>query len=128
REPAADDLLGHALARLPAVNVGGVEEVEAAIERAIHDREAFRLGGLGPEVHRAETEPAHLEARATELHVFHRRHPPFSPLERLSVLKEPTGGTTVGERRQPNRGIGALLHGAGRAGAAHARANPARAR
>src|SRR5262245_49099449 len=54
REPAPDDLLGHPLARLPAVDVGGVEEVEATVDRAIHDREALRLGGLGPEVHRAE--------------------------------------------------------------------------
>ena len=29
REPAADDLLGDAFALLPAVDVGGVEEVDA---------------------------------------------------------------------------------------------------
>ena len=39
-EPAPDDLLGDALALLPAVDVRGVEEVDAVLVRAVHDRVA----------------------------------------------------------------------------------------
>jgi hypothetical protein len=35
REPAADDLLGDALAGAPAVDVRGVEEVDAELERPV---------------------------------------------------------------------------------------------
>src|SRR5439155_8073029 len=69
-QPAADDLLGHTLAALPAVDVGGIEEVEAELERPVHDREALALRRLGAEVHRAEAEAAHLESRASELRVL----------------------------------------------------------
>src|SRR5262249_39498656 len=65
-DPPADDLLGDALARLPPVDVGGVEEVDAELERTIHDDEAVALARERTEVHRAETEPAHLEAGAAE--------------------------------------------------------------
>src|SRR5207249_3608450 len=45
REPAADDLLGDALAAAPAVDVGRVEEVDAGLARAVHEREAVALAG-----------------------------------------------------------------------------------
>src|SRR5262249_1388241 len=61
-EPATDDLLGHALTRLPAVDVRGVEEVEAQLERMVHDGEAVRLAGVRTEVHGAEAERAHPNA------------------------------------------------------------------
>jgi hypothetical protein len=77
-EPAADDLLRGAEALLhvrglrAAVDVGGVEEVDALFERLVHDREAGRLVGDPAEVHRPEREPADLQARASEVRVLHR--------------------------------------------------------
>ncbi len=71
REPAADDLLGHALALLPPVDVGGVEEVDPQLQRAIHDRERVGFGRFGTEVHRAEAEPTDLQTCPTELDVAH---------------------------------------------------------
>src|SRR6185312_429205 len=71
RQPPPDDLLRHALALLPAVDVGGVEEVDPQLERAIHDRERLPLAGLGPEVHRPEAEPTDLQRRPTEPDVVH---------------------------------------------------------
>jgi hypothetical protein len=53
-EPAADDLLGPALANLPAVGVGGVKEIEAQFEGLIHDGKRIGLAGLRAEVHRPE--------------------------------------------------------------------------
>ena len=38
-EPAPDDLLGDTLAGLPAVDIGGVEEVDAQFEGLVHDGE-----------------------------------------------------------------------------------------
>jgi hypothetical protein len=40
REPPADDLLGDALTGLPAVDVGGVEEVKPGVMCRVHDRVA----------------------------------------------------------------------------------------
>ena len=67
REPAADDLLGLAA----AVAVGGVEEVDPALEGAVHDREAVGLARLRPEVHRAEAQRAHEQASTSEMAVVH---------------------------------------------------------
>jgi hypothetical protein len=44
----------------PAVDVGGVEEVDAVLERLVHDREAGCLVGYPAEVHRPERETADL--------------------------------------------------------------------
>jgi len=85
-EPTADDLLGDATTGLPAVDVGGVEEVEAELERSVHDREALALSRLWTEVHRAEAEAAHLESRAPELHVLHDRLL-RSPIDELAVFE-----------------------------------------
>src|SRR5689334_13439376 len=71
REPAPDDLLRDALAGLPAVDVGRVEEVDAGVERAIHDREAVGLARERPEVHRAEAEAAHAQTGTAETDVVH---------------------------------------------------------
>src|SRR4029077_405219 len=78
-QPAADDLLGHALARLPAVDVRGVEEVDPRVERAVHDREAVGLGRLRAEVHGAEAETAHAETGAAEADILHARGPSTRP-------------------------------------------------
>src|SRR5262249_45437535 len=72
RQPATDDLLGDALARLPPVDVRGVEEVDADLERLVHHGEAVRLAGVRTEVHRPQTEPADPRSRPTELDVLHR--------------------------------------------------------
>jgi hypothetical protein len=45
-----------------AVDVGAVEEVDASLERLVHDREARRLVGDPPEIHRPESETADLQA------------------------------------------------------------------
>src|SRR5437016_4585796 len=67
REPAADDLLGDALARAPAVHVGRVEEDDPELERAVHDGEAVALAGEWAEVHGAEAEPADPEPALAEM-------------------------------------------------------------
>src|SRR5207245_2427624 len=40
RKPAPDDLFGNTFAYFPAINVGAVPEVEAQVQRFIHDRKA----------------------------------------------------------------------------------------
>ena len=63
-QPPADGLLRDAVPLLhvrrlrAAVDVGGVEEVDARIDRGVHDREAARLVHGETEVHRAEADPA----------------------------------------------------------------------
>src|SRR6185312_4070360 len=52
-------------------DVGGVEEVDPQLERAVHDRERVPFAGLGPEVHRPEAEPTDLQRRPTEPDVIH---------------------------------------------------------
>src|ERR1039457_5279665 len=70
-EPAADDLFGDALALLPAVDVGGVEEVEARVQRSVHDLVGCRFVGLGAEVHGAEAEATDGESGTAEVCVLH---------------------------------------------------------
>src|SRR5262249_17035045 len=71
RQPAADDLLGDALARLPAVDVGRVEEVDAELEGPVHDGAAVGFAGEWTEVHRAQAETAHLHTGTPEPDVLH---------------------------------------------------------
>src|SRR5690606_34925296 len=66
-EPAADDLLGASGVAGPAVDVGGVEEVDAQFQRAVHDGEAVGLAGLGAEVHGAQADRADEHAAAAEV-------------------------------------------------------------
>src|SRR5690606_7789008 len=66
-EPVADDALGAALVLTPAVDVGGVEEVDPGVQRRVYDGVAAGLVGLRTEVHRAEDESADLESGASEL-------------------------------------------------------------
>src|SRR5262249_40522939 len=70
-KPSTDDLLGDALPGLPAVHVGGVEEVDAVFEGPVHDGEAVGLARVRAEVHGAEAEAAHLEPGASEMRVVH---------------------------------------------------------
>src|SRR6056297_2758799 len=68
-EPAADDLLRGAGLPAPAVHVGGIEEVDAELQRAVHDVEAVFLGGVPAEVHGAEAEIADFHAVVAEARV-----------------------------------------------------------
>ena len=67
REPPAHDLLSFA----PAIAVGSVEEVDAGIEGAIHDGEAFRLARLRPKVHGAERQRTDEQAGTSEVAIIH---------------------------------------------------------
>src|SRR5919109_4281602 len=71
RKPAADDLLRPAFARFPAIGIGGVKEINAKLERLVHDRKRIFLRGLRTKVHGAKTQTGHLEPRAAQLGVFH---------------------------------------------------------
>ena len=50
-EAAMDDLLRDALALLPAVDVGGIEEIEAELVAPVHDLIAVLFGRLRTKVH-----------------------------------------------------------------------------
>src|SRR6188508_1760303 len=71
RKPTAENLFGPSLSELPPVDVRRVEKVHSQLQRTVHDRHAVRFGGLRPKIHGAETEPAHLDARAPQLYVLH---------------------------------------------------------
>jgi hypothetical protein len=66
REPVAQALLGVAVLLLPAIDVGGVEEVDPELERPVHDGETVLDGGVPAEVHRAEAAVAHLHPVAPQ--------------------------------------------------------------
>ena len=73
-EPSADDRLGAALRlrlRRDGVDLRGVEEVDAALDRIVHLRVAFGLGVLLAEGHGAERERAHLYAGPAEFPILH---------------------------------------------------------
>src|SRR3954467_8005861 len=74
-EPGAEHLFGAPLARVEAVDVGGVEEVDALGQRPVHDRVRVGLLGLPAEVHRAETEAGDRQSAAPEVRVLHDDHP-----------------------------------------------------
>ena len=69
RQGFRNDLLG--LAR--RVDVGGVDEVDPAVEGAVHDPDALVVVGVAPraEHHRPETERADPHAGSTEDAVLH---------------------------------------------------------
>ena len=68
-ERLADDLLGLAV----PVDVGGVDEVDAGVERRVDDPDRVVVVGVAPgaEHHRAEAELADRDACVPELTVFH---------------------------------------------------------
>src|SRR4029079_16611797 len=70
-KPTAENLFGPSLSELPPVDVRRVKKVHSQLQRTVHDRHAARFGGLRSKIHGAETEPAHLDARAPELYVLH---------------------------------------------------------
>src|SRR5688572_1786404 len=68
-EPVADD--GFRLARLAAVAVGGVEEVDPLLMGDVHDGVRVLLGGSGSKVHRAETKSGDTKAGTAEIGEVH---------------------------------------------------------
>jgi hypothetical protein len=68
-EPVADD--GFGFARLTAVAVGGVEEVNTRIVGEVHDVVRVFLGGSGPEIHRAKTKSGDLKAGTAKIGEVH---------------------------------------------------------
>jgi hypothetical protein len=69
-KPASQDLLGVALLAAPAVDVGGVEEIDAKLQGPIHDLETLFLGGVPAEVHGAQTDVAHQDPVFSQTFVF----------------------------------------------------------
>jgi len=55
----------------PAIDVGGIEEIDAELEGPVHDPEALGLVGDPAEVHRAEAEVADEGAVGAETLVLH---------------------------------------------------------
>src|SRR5438876_351239 len=69
----ADDLF----AFTERVDVGGVDEVDAAVERALDDAFTRTMVGVAPrsEHHGSEAEATDVDARPAQYAVFHRRYP-----------------------------------------------------
>ena len=76
-QPSADGLLRDAVSLLhvrglrAAVDVGGVEEVDARIDGGVHDRETGRFVHRVAEVHGAETDPADQQTGTAQVPVGH---------------------------------------------------------
>lgn len=100
-EPAAQNFLGPAPVLGAAVDVGRVKEIDARVQRGIHDRVGGRLLCLRPKIHGAQAEAGNLQARAAQLAVLHGRsfrtltlqpEPEFDrhlPVGYLAVLEVP---------------------------------------
>ena len=113
-EPPPDDLLGGADAQVAAVDVRGVEEVDAvatiAESMSVCDSSSV---GVRPEVHGAQAQAADDEAEAADVRVLHGPESTSA-----TVNARPTPGAVVGrlgERavalgsRAPGRNIGATV-------------------
>src|SRR5271165_7613684 len=69
-KPASQDLLGVALFATPAVDVGGVEEIDAELQGPVHDLETLFLGGVPAKVHGAQTDVAYQDPVFSQTFVF----------------------------------------------------------
>ena len=77
-EPAADEALGRALragAGRHRVHLGGVDEVDAALERVVELAVRVGFGVLLAEGHGAEADAGDVQAGAAELVYFHECYP-----------------------------------------------------
>lgn len=77
-EPASDDAFGRALRLSPwrnRINFRRIDEIDAAIERIVQLRMAFRLAVLLSPHHRAETDRGNREVAISEFPVFHEAIP-----------------------------------------------------
>ena len=108
REPVADDRLRRARALVAAVPVGGVEEVDAVIERLVHDHERVALRRERSEVHGAETQLADAQRRTSESPVLHAVRPPARV---RSIVRPALATGSVGDRdhRAGRRVVAVLL-------------------
>ena len=70
-EPTADDFLCPAAVPGAAVDVGGIEEVNAVLTGGIHDSVGSGLLGLWTEVHCPQAQPGDLEAGPAQMGVLH---------------------------------------------------------
>jgi hypothetical protein len=79
-QPPADNLLRDAVALLhvwslgPAVDVRGVEEVDASLQRPVHDLKGGSLVRQLTEVHGSQSKPTDLQASAAKICVLHFIH------------------------------------------------------
>ena len=70
-EPAPDDLFAEPAMHEVGVVVGGVEEVDARLQCAIHDAARFRFAGGASEVEGAQAQAADAESRPSQVAVLH---------------------------------------------------------
>lgn len=71
-KPVTQDRLGRAGTAVAAVLVGGVDEIDADVDRGTEDGMAVRLAGVGAEVHRAQTQFADRERSPAEAAILYR--------------------------------------------------------
>ncbi|MNN01838.1 hypothetical protein D3C81_1144680 [compost metagenome] len=71
REPAPDDLLGPAAMLNSTVDVGRIKEIDAGIDRRVHDLKRFLLIRRRTKIHRPQTQTAHLQAGSSQTGVLH---------------------------------------------------------
>ena len=74
-QPATDDLLGRALGAHRRIDVGGVDQVSAAIDVGVQDLHRRALRSFLPEGHRPERELRYKHTGSTQQALAHR-HPP----------------------------------------------------
>ncbi len=86
REPAADDLFGAALVLGPAVDVGGVEEVDALLVGGVHDLVGVGLFGVRAEVHGAQAQAGDGQAGTAEVGELHGPPPSAAPARLSSTI------------------------------------------
>jgi hypothetical protein len=55
----------------PAIDVSRIEEIDAELQRPVHDPEAVLFRGVPPEVHRAETDIADQNAMVAQPSMLH---------------------------------------------------------
>ena len=94
------------------VHVGGVDEVDAGIERRVDHVDRLVVVGIAPraEHHRPETEWAHRHAGTPERTLFHESLLRYALVETLRARGEGTG--TVESRGQAGQPIESALRGA----------------
>jgi hypothetical protein len=109
-QPAPDDLLGATVRLRDArnrIHVGGVDEVDPALGRDVHDRVGRPFVGLGPEGHRPENDARDAHPGASELGDGHRGGDRLhAGLPRRPLAETPAGRNFRSERlRSSNRGV-----------------------
>src|SRR5262249_15875611 len=73
----------------PAVDIGRVEELNAGLQRAVHDRERILRRRKWTEVHRAETNAADAETGAAKMGRLHVTSREWQPDRYLDLAGSP---------------------------------------